>query len=103
MHVRFGERVRETDGGNAARRPYPTQPVVPTLFGFWVPWLPFALTQRWPFGAWVAVGLDHFSRDAVARGVFEKQPSTDYVTALLDRAIRDSGVVPKVSARRGPC
>ena len=33
MHVRFGERARETDGGNAARRPCPTQPVIQLLDG----------------------------------------------------------------------
>ena len=68
---------------------------VPVLFGFWVPWWPFALTQRWPFGAWVAIVLDHFSRDVVARGVFDKQPSADDITALLDRAVRDAGAAPK--------
>jgi len=32
------------------------------IVGFWVPWLPFALPQVWPFCWWVAVGIDHFSR-----------------------------------------
>ena len=27
--------------------------LVPTRLGFWVPWLPFALTQRWPFCWWI--------------------------------------------------
>ena len=31
MHVRFGERTRETGGGNAVRRPCPTQPVLRLL------------------------------------------------------------------------
>jgi hypothetical protein len=24
--------------------------VMPIASGFWVPWLPFCLAQRWPFG-----------------------------------------------------
>ena len=33
MHVRFGERTRETGGGNAVRRPCPTQPIIKLLDG----------------------------------------------------------------------
>jgi putative transposase len=33
VHVRFGERTRETDGSNAARRPRPTQPIIKLLDG----------------------------------------------------------------------
>jgi transcriptional regulator with XRE-family HTH domain len=36
--------------------------VVPTTGGFWAAWSPFALPQCWPFGWWVAVIVDHFSR-----------------------------------------
>ena len=57
--------------------------------------MPHALTQRWPFGGWVAIVLDHFSRDVVARGVFDKQPTGDDITALLDRAVREATAVPK--------
>ena len=32
--------------------------VVPTDSVFWVPWLPFAMAQRWSFGWWVAVVVD---------------------------------------------
>jgi len=35
---------------------------VPTASGFGVPWLPWALPQRWPFCWWVGVIVDHFSR-----------------------------------------
>jgi hypothetical protein len=28
--------------------------VVPTIGGFWISWLPFAIPQRWPFCCWVA-------------------------------------------------
>lgn len=35
---------------------------MPTAAGFWVPWIPFAKHQRWPFAWWVAVAVDHASR-----------------------------------------
>ncbi len=35
---------------------------VPMFSGFWVTWSPFAVFPSWPFGWWVAVVLDHFSR-----------------------------------------
>ena len=69
--------------------------VVPTLCGFWIPWLPYAVAQRWPFGAWVGVVLDHFSRAVVARAVFDKQPTAKQICALLDRAVRDAGSAPR--------
>ena len=34
---------------------------VPIGGGFWTTWLPFALSQRWPFCWWVAVVVDHCS------------------------------------------
>ena len=47
---------------------------VPIQGGFWVPWLPFALPQRWPFCWWVGVVIDHFSRRITGIGVFSKRP-----------------------------
>ncbi len=69
--------------------------VVPTFCGFWVPWLPYALAQLWPFGAWVGLVLDHFSRSVVARAVWDMQPTARQVCALLHRAVRDAGGSPK--------
>ncbi len=69
--------------------------VVPLVCGFWIPWLPYAIAQRWPFGAWVGVVLDHFSRSVVARGVFDKQPTAKELCALLDRAVREAGTAPR--------
>ncbi len=69
--------------------------VVPTALGFWVPWLPFALAQRWPFGAWITVVLDHFTRRVVARGVFTKEPTAAEVLSVLDRAVAKSGRAPR--------
>ena len=69
--------------------------VVPLVGGFWIPWLPYAVAQRWPFGAWVGVVLDHVSRSVVARGVFDKQPTAKQLCALLDRAVREAGTAPR--------
>jgi transposase InsO family protein len=68
---------------------------VPTALGFWVPWLPFALAQRWPFGAWIAVVLDHFTRSVVARGVFTKEPTAAEMLSVLDCAVAKSGRAPR--------
>ena len=68
---------------------------VPTSGGFWVPWLPWALVQRWPFCWWVAVVLDHFSRTVIAAGVWAKQPTAIEICALLDGAVRKAGRAPK--------
>lgn len=69
--------------------------VVPLVGGFWIPWLPYAVAQRWPFGAWVGVVLDHVSRSVVARGVFDKQPTAKQLCALLDRAVGEAGTAPR--------
>lgn len=67
---------------------------MPTLFGFWVPWVPYALVQTWPFGVWLVLVLDHFSRSVVASVAFESQPSAVQVREVLERAVR--------AARRAP-
>ena len=69
--------------------------VVPIGAGLWVPWLPFALPNVWPFSWKVAVVLDHFSRAVVAYGVYRKEPTADEICALLDRAILDAGRAPR--------
>jgi transposase InsO family protein len=69
--------------------------VVPTALGFFVPWLPFAILQRWPFCWWVCVVLDHYSRAVVHAGVFRKQPTAAETCALLDEAIAIAGATPK--------
>jgi transposase InsO family protein len=67
---------------------------VPTACGFWVPWLPWALPQRWPFCWWVAVIVDHFSRRIMGFAVFTQNPTSLAVRQLLGRAIREAGQVP---------
>ena len=69
--------------------------VIPTSAGFWVPWLPFAKPQRWPFGWWIAVVLDQASRRLVGFAVFKTRPSSHEVCAFLNRAIERIGSAPK--------
>jgi putative transposase len=68
---------------------------VPTSAGFWVPWLPYARPQSWPFCWWIAVVVDHFSRAVVGFAVFVKRPTSLEMQRLLDRAIRKVGSPPK--------
>jgi transposase InsO family protein len=69
--------------------------VMPALGGFWVPWLPYTLAQHWPFGVWLVLVLDHYSRSVVARGSFEAQPSAVQVRAVLERAVREHRRAPR--------
>ena len=68
---------------------------VPTRAGFWVPWFPFSLPQRWPFCWWVAVAVDQFSRAAVGFAVFPQLPTSKQIQNFLDRAIRAGRSTPK--------
>jgi putative transposase len=65
------------------------------IVGFWVPWLPFALLQVWPFCWWVAVVEDHFSRRIMGTAVFKRQPTGVQVRSFLARTIRKAGAKPK--------
>jgi putative transposase len=77
--------------------------VVPISGGFWAAWSPFALPQCWPFGWWVAVIVDHFSRRVMGAATFYRQPTSEAVRAFLARAIRTSRAMPKyLICDRGP-
>jgi hypothetical protein len=65
------------------------------IVGFWVPWLPFALPQLWPFCWWAAVGVDHYSRRVMGVATFKRQPTGTQVRAFLARAMRAAGTKPK--------
>jgi putative transposase len=60
---------------------------VPTGLGFWVPRLPFALPQQFPFCWWVGVVVDHFSRRVMGIGVFAKRPNCREFCTFLGRTI----------------
>jgi hypothetical protein len=68
---------------------------VPTLLGFWVPWLPKCWGQHWPFCFWVLVVIDHFSRKAMMLRCFRGKPTAAQVTDALDVAIAVAGQTPK--------
>ena len=69
--------------------------VVPTAFGFWVPWLPRSFALGWPFSYWIGVVLDHSSRAVVATLVVKTQPNAHLVCAMLDRAVAEAGKKPR--------
>ena len=69
--------------------------VVPTSSGFWTPWSPFSLPQRWPFCWWVGVVLDHCSRSVLGTIVFKESPSSAAMQSLLNRTIKKESAKPK--------
>jgi putative transposase len=69
--------------------------LVPTGWGFWASWLPFSLPQCWPFGYWVAVVIDHFSRRAMGFALFKKDPASRDVRSFLGRAMHQARAKPK--------
>jgi putative transposase len=59
--------------------------------GLWVPWLPNALPQLWPFVWHVIAVTDHFSRACLGFAVFKRPPTSEQVTGFLDRVIAQRG------------
>jgi putative transposase len=68
---------------------------VSTSMGFWAPWLPFALPQRWPFCWWVAVVIDHYSRRAMGFAIFRNNPTSVSIQSFLESAIVNASAAPK--------
>ena len=68
---------------------------VPTASGFWVPWLPFALPQCWPFCWWMAVVIDHHSRRAMGFAVFPKRPDSLSLRTFLGTTITRAKATPR--------
>jgi hypothetical protein len=68
---------------------------VPTSVGFWAPWLPFALPQRWPFCWWVAVVIDHYSRRAMGFAIFRHNPTSVSIQSFLESVIFNAGAAPR--------
>jgi transposase len=64
--------------------------LVPTQLGFWTSWLPFSLPQSWPFGYWLVVAIDHFSRRAMGFAVFPNDPDSRHVRSFLGRAMHQA-------------
>jgi transposase InsO family protein len=64
---------------------------VPTALGFWLPWIPFAKPQVWPFCWWVALAVDHFSRRVMGSAVYRREPSSGAVRGFLECIFRKAG------------
>lgn len=69
--------------------------LMPTSAGFWVPWLPFAIPQRWPFCWWVACVVDLYSRRVIGFSVFAKEPTSVDLRSFLGRAMSQAAATPK--------
>jgi putative transposase len=69
--------------------------LVPTQLGFWTSWLPFSLPQCWPFGYWVAVVVDHFSRRAMGFAVFKTDPDSRDIRSFLGRLMHQAQATRK--------
>jgi transposase InsO family protein len=77
--------------------------VVPTGLGLWAPWWPFCIAQCWPFAWHLAVIVDHFSRLLVGFALFKKEPSSEQMCRVLDRALQRTGMTPKYTVNdHGP-
>ena len=64
---------------------------MPTTSGFWVPWLSGSQLLMWPFGWWLVVVVDHFSREVLAIEAFRSLPSAADVCRVLDRCVAGRG------------
>ena len=69
--------------------------VMPIFGGFWVPWLPYALVDRFPFCWHIVIVLDHFSRAVVCATAFPSKPCADDMCRVLDFAVHCAGGAPK--------
>jgi transposase InsO family protein len=96
---------REPQGGARARRRavargpgdvwHTDLTAVPFRSGFWVPWFPSMLPQRWPFCWWVAVVVDQMSRRLIAFEAYRSLPPSEQIQTLLQRALREQGFAPR--------
>jgi transposase InsO family protein len=76
---------------------------VPTRLGWWLAWLPFSLPQMGPFGWYVLVVVDHFTRQVVGMEAFRKEPTSWQVRKFLGRLIARVGRAPRhIVTDRGP-
>ncbi len=68
---------------------------VPTSAGFWTPWSPLALPQRWPFCWWLAAIMDHFSRRVHGLALFAQPPTASQMRDMLSRLVSRLGKGPR--------
>ena len=75
--------------------------VVPTAAGFWVPWLPFSIMQRWPFSWIVACVVDQYSRRVMGFSIYSKVPKSIDVRAFLGRLVKRHGAPKYIISDKG--
>ena len=68
---------------------------IPTSDGFYVPWKPFAISQRHPYCWHVLTVVDHHSRFCIGMVAFEKMPTRREVTKALDQLFEKHGSKPQ--------
>jgi len=68
---------------------------VPISGGFWTYWIPNAIWQRWPVCWWMLNVVDHFSRRSIGFAVFKSRPTSEEVTAAMDRVMSAEQMKPK--------
>ena len=68
---------------------------VPIRPGYWTTWQPFSLPHFWPFGWWMGVIMDHYSRRIMGITLFEREPTSEAVRAFLGRVISTAGAKPR--------
>ena len=68
---------------------------VPISGGFWTDWVAHSLWQHWPVGWWLLNVVDHSWRRSMGFAVFKSKPSSEEVTAALDRMWLEEGIRPK--------
>jgi putative transposase len=68
---------------------------VPIGPGFWTTWPPFSLPQCWPFGWWLGVVMDHYSRRIMGITLFEREPTSEAIRAFLGRVCYVAGAKPR--------
>lgn len=69
--------------------------IVPTALGFWIPSVPFARAQVWPFCWRVALVVDHFSRRVMGFAVYRGEPSSVAIRRFMEGALRKAGQQPR--------
>ena len=68
---------------------------VPISGSFWTNWMPNSNRMRRPICWWVLNVIDHFSRRSMGCAVFKCRPTSEEVTAALDRIMSAENVRPK--------
>ena len=101
------ESVEEIVGGGPVKAKKPNDvwqtdlTLVPTVAGFWTPWLPFSVSQAWPFCWWVACVVDHYSRRVMGFAIFSKEPKSIDVRSFLGRVVKRYGAPKYMISDKG--